>query len=687
MDSFIHSTQKEMQMFLGRNIREYRSSLAWSLVALALLLAPALAAQQEIQPPQITSISTDRGLAAPQQELTLNVHLTPHNEAAYNKAVEDLYTAGSPTYHHWFTDADFAKYAPSASEVETVKKELESHGLSVISVGSNNHSVRVRGSVSAVESAFNTQIHNFEREGKTFYANATPAKLTGPAASLVGSVSGLSSFALKSMAKVQVNPKTGKPRPMIPLAKAQASGLGQFFTNNCFRNPAAFDLTTQGASLPVGQYYGNVYNQGALICGWTPSQVQTHYGLTSTIQGGLDGTGQTIVLVDGPSDPTVADDLVGFAQVTGLPAITSSNFEIVYPDGQPSQLTLTQITNWDTEADLDIQWAHAIAPGAKIILMITPTQDWTEFEFAIQYAVEHHLGNVISNSYGFPELAWGAFTLKGFDQVLQAAAASGVAVNFSSGDSGDEGTGAPNAGGASYPASSSYVTSVGGTSIGIPDGTGFHTETGWGNNGAYLSFGATSVLDPPESAGFFYGSGGGESIFIVKPTWQYHLGIPGANRQQPDISAFADPDTGAVFVSGGFLGVVGGTSLSSPVFSAIWALADQKAGKSLGQAAPLIAHLPAGAVKDIVPLGSATNVAGTVFDSNGAIFYSADSLAAPLFTTTTYYSSVWDLGGGFDVVLTFGTDSSLTVAKGWDNVTGFGVPNGAAFINAAAAAK
>jgi len=84
-------------MFLGRNIREYRSSLAWSLVALALLLAPALAAQQEIQPPKITSISTDRGLAAPQQELTLNVHLTPHNEAAYKQAVEDLYTTGSRT--------------------------------------------------------------------------------------------------------------------------------------------------------------------------------------------------------------------------------------------------------------------------------------------------------------------------------------------------------------------------------------------------------------------------------------------------------------------------------------------------------------------------------------------------------------------------------------------------------------
>jgi subtilase family serine protease len=674
-------------MILGRNVREYRSSFAWSLVALAFLFAPALRAQQEIQTPAIVAASTDRGLAAPQQEITLTVHLTPHNKAVYDQAVEDLYTPGSPTYHHWFSDADFAKYAPTAAEVETVKRELESHGLSVISVGANNDSLRVRGPVSGVESAFSTQIHNFEREGKTFYANATVAKLTGPASSLVSSVSGLSSFAMKPMYKLQVNPKTGKPRPTIPVAKAEASGLSQFFTNVCFKPAAPFTFTTAGASLPVGQYFGNVYDQGTLECGWTPAAIQGHYGVQDGYKSGLDGTGETIVILDGPTDPSVKDDLIAFSKATGLPPITSSNFQIIYPDGVPTQFTLQQVTNWDTEADLDIQWSHAIAPGAKIILLITPTQDWTEFEFALQYAAQNKLGNVISNSYGLPEATWGAFTLQGFDAVLQKLAASGIAVNFSSGDSGDVGFGDPNAGGASFPASSSFVTSVGGTSIGIPNGSGGKQEVGWGNNGTFLSFATDFVLDPPESIGLLGGSGGGGSIFITKPTWQYHLGIPGGKRQQPDISAFADPFTGAIFVSGGFFGVVGGTSLSSPVFSAIWTLADQKAGQALGQAGPLIAHLPAGAVKDIVPLGSPTNVAGTVFDSNGATFYSADTLLAPLFNTTTYFSSVWDLGGGEDLVLSFGTDTSLTTTPGWDNVTGFGVPNGATFIDAAAAAK
>lgn len=671
------------------SLRKYRSSLAWTLAAAGLLLSPALRAQKEIAPPKIVELSKDYGLASPQQEMTLTVHLNPHNADAYDQAVDALYTPGSPSYHHWLTASDFAKYAPSASEVATVKKELEAHGLAVISTGADNDSLRVRGPVSAVESAFHTQIHTYQRAGKTFYANATPAQLAGEAASLVHSVSGLSSFGMKPMLKYQLNPKTGKPRGKIAVAKAASGGLSAFFTDDCFQSAAPVTLTTDGAALPVGNYFGNIYVQNpALVCGWTPQQVRAHYGLGSVIAGGLDGTGQTIVILDGPSDPTVQADLVSFSQVTGLPPITSSNFQIVYPDGVPSQLELTEVTNWDDEADLDIQWAHAIAPGAKIILMITPTEDWTEFEYAIQYATKHKLGNVISNSYGYPELAWGAFTLQGFDAVLKKAAASGIAVNFSSGDGGDDGTGAPNVGGDSYPASSSYATSIGGTSIGLPNPSGGTKEVGWGNNLSFLSYASNFVLDPPEGLGFYGGSGGGESIFIPRPSWQKGHGLPGTNRQQPDISAVADPYTGAIFVFDGFLYSIGGTSLASPVFSAIWTLADQKAGTALGQAAPLIINLPAGGpVKDITPLSSPTNVAGVVFDSNGATYYSSDSLLAPLFTTTAYYSAVWNVGGGEDLDLSFGTDSSLTVTKGWDNVTGWGAPNGVTFINAAAAAK
>jgi subtilase family serine protease len=667
------------------------STQRWILVASfasALFASASLHAQTEIAKPRVAEISADHGPLQPLQQINFTVHLNAHNQAAFDSAVEALYTPGSSTYHQWLTEKDLAQYAPTAADVEAVKKELEGHGLAIVSVSPDNFSIRVRGTTGSVESAFQTQIHEFERQGKTFHANVTPARLAGTAGALVHGVTGLTNFQMRPYVKFQVDPKTGKKRTSLAPARATATGgWSGVATNACFQSATSISLTTQGASLPVGQYYGNIYSQPTnLICSWTPAQIETHYGIDAAIKQGLDGTGQTIVIVDGPADGTqLTADLKQFATLSGLPAITSSNFKVLYPDGQPTPLSL-QVDNWQDEASLDVEWAHAIAPKANIVIEIMPTEDWDEFEFAIDYARQNKLGKVISNSYGYPEALFGAATVNGFEQVLKKAAAAGLAVNFSTGDGGDEGTGAPNAGGQSYPATSAYVTAIGGTSIGIPNGNAAGAEVGWGNNATYLSFGATSVVDPPDSLGNIGGAGGGESTFISKPSWQ--KSFSGTGRLEPDISAVADPYTGVVFVENGqALAGIGGTSLSSPIFSAIWALADQKAGASLGQAAPLLAKLPAKSITDIVPFSSATNVAGIVFDTTGSHYYSSDALLAPLYTTTQYYSAAWDLGSGEYVDLSFGTDTTLTVATGWDNVTGWGIPNGVTFINAAAKGK
>jgi len=612
-----------------------------------------------------------------------------HNQAAFDKAVEALYTPGSPTYHQWMSESEIARYAPTPAEVETVKKELQSHGLSVLSVSSDNLSIRARGPASSVESAFQTQIHEFERQGKVFHANVAPAKLAGPASSLIHGVTGLTSFSMRPYVKSQVDPRTGKARTITRLPAARitntAGGFDAIATNQCFTSPSSVTLTTSGASLPTGVYFGNNYDNSSLICSWTPAQLQAHYGLDKAYQQGLDGTGQTIVVIDGPVDGVqLASDLKQFSSLTGLPATNSSNFQILYPDGKPTQLAINAF-GWQIEASIDVEWVHAMAPKAKIIIEDMPSQDWDEFEYAIDYVREHKLGNIISNSYGFPEALFGSFTVQGFEQVLKKAAAAGIAVNFATGDAGDQGTGSPSGGGQAFPATSEFVTAVGGTSIGIPNGTAKGAEVGWGNNAAILSFAVDSVLDPPFMLGNLGGSGGGESTFIAKPAWQ--KSFKGTGRQEPDISALGDPYTGAVLVEDGVPQAGwGGTSLACPIFSAIWALANQKAGKSLGQAAPLLSTLPAGSINDVIPVSSPADVAGVVFDSGGAIFYPSDILLAPLFTTTQYFSAFWNLGGEY-VDISFGTDTSLTVTKGWDNVTGWGVPNGLSFINAAAKAK
>jgi subtilase family serine protease len=165
--------------------------------------------------------------------------------------------------------------------------------------------------------------------------------------------------------------------------------------------------------------------------------------------------------------------------------------------------------------------------------------------------------------------------------------------------------------------------------------------------------------------------------------------LPGKGRQTPDISALADPYTGVpiVITSNGKQVVevgVGGTSLASPIFTAIWAIANQKAGHPLGQAAPTIAAHKS-AADDVLPLSSPTNVAGTIFDKNGSTCYSATALFSGLIEGNTgFTSAVWDLGSSTDVDFGFGIDSSLTVGSGWDNATGFGTFHGLTFINAVA---
>src|SRR5262249_8084849 len=177
------------------------------------------------------------------------------------------------------------------------------------------------------------------------------------------------------------------------------------------------------------------------------------------------------------------------------------------------------------------------------------------------------------------------------------------------------------------------------------------------------------------------GAGAAASLTFAKPAFQ--AGLPGSVRLVPDIAFLADPQTGVEIIEtvGGQLsvGTIGGTSLACPMFSALMSIAAQKAGHGLGQAAPLVYNLPAGAVTDGLPVGSRNSVTGVIDGTP----ISADALAAPLDGTTVYFSTIYNSpsSGRWDV-LTFGTDTSLRTAVGWDNVTGVGTPNGKAFVDA-----
>lgn len=676
------------------NIRISVAKASWT--AAALLAVPAFAiisahAQSELRVartsnvPKIVGLAEDQGRVDLRKQQTLTILLKLHNEDEFNKTVESLYDPASPKFHQWLTDKDLEKYAPTAAELESVKKELTGHGFSVVSSDPHNFSLRVSGTTTAAEEAFQTQLRTFAYQGRTFQAHTTEAKLTGAAGNLIGSVVGLDRHAVRPLLTVASNPKTGKPLSKKILKKSDlGSTILSSITPRAIYPPTTVTYTTPGAALPVATYTGAVYDPDpSLIVSYTPVQLQEYYGLSSLIKQGYDGHGQTIALVEAYGYDAAEADANTAATIFGLPALNSSNFTTIYPEGKPLNPQAADLTGWTGEIALDIQSAHAIAPGAKIAVVASSGQDNEDQAASLLYIISHKVANTVSSSWeNDDEIIAGAEEETLFNTVLKIGAASGISFQFSSGDGGDLGLGTP-LGSVGVPSNSPYAVAVGGTSAFNNANATLPLTAGWGNNISYID--SYGPFDPPFSF-FNGGAGGGESLFYAKPSWQKAL--PGTGRQVPDVSALADPFTGVVIIytSDGVQYAeagVGGTSLASPIFTAIWSIADQYNGSPLGLASVAASKLKPGQIRDVLPTTSLTpnNVAGTITDSSGSTYYSPASLYdGLLYGNTGFTSAIWPLDSNDAVAISFGTDSSLTVTKGWDNVTGYGEPNGLPFI-------
>jgi subtilase family serine protease len=530
--------------------------------------------------------------------------------------------------------------------------------------------------------------------------------LTGAAGNLVAATVGLERHQAHPQLTIAKDPLTGKPLAQEPLATAQGSG-GIFFnlTGTPLTGPSHFTLKPLWLHLPLpdpcpasppsfctyANYDGPAYDINfAQFVSYTPKELQDHYGLTSLIGQGTDGRGQTIALLEAFGYANAEADANAAASVFGLPPLTADNFKVVYPEGPPLNPNAAELVGWNFEIALDIQAAHAIAPGAKIIEVASAGQDNEDQIASLEYILRHRLANIVSCSWeNDAEIISGAAEELAFNSVLQRMAAAGISVQFSSGDSGDLGLGSP-VGAVSVPSNSPYATAVGGTSILNDPLGGADIVTGWGTNVELLED-TLQVFNPPLAFGFFGGAGGGESQFYAKPSWQSSL--PGTGRQVPDVSALADPLTGfpIVVTSNGTqlaLAGVGGTSLAAPIFSAIWSLAQQYNHENLGFAAPAIARLKQGQITDVVDTSDLTpySLSGTIYDLTGSKFYSSSDIfkgTSPAIAEPNYLVAITPLHClHCAFAITFGADTSLTVGPGWDNVTGFGQPNGLPFIQA-----
>ncbi|MGA7925542.1 MAG: S53 family peptidase [Candidatus Sulfotelmatobacter sp.] len=619
------------------------------------------------------------GPAGPSDTIEITVWLNVHNRQQLDAVADDLYDPSSPHYRAWLKFSQIAAdYAPTAEEAKTVVEFLSAHKLSIVLADPHNFFVKARGTVAQVSATFRVELSNFEVKGKVIRANTSDPYIEGAAAPLVHLVSGLSNQQSEIAPVEKYSPSSTSSSSVKSLAAG--SSPSNFFSSNCFHAPITESVTTEG-ELPAATYSGNLYDSTNIGgCGYTPPEIHTAYNLSALYKAGYNGKGQTVVIFEICNTDTIQSDANAFSAQFGLPALSSANFSVIeYPVPAPCDLP-------DIEEELDVEWVHAIAPGANIVVLVTPNIETNagfaqDVDVAILYATANHLGNVISMSYGTPEFVIAPADLDQTNLIIELAAASGISVDISSGDSGDYTDALPGITPAvSYPASSQYATAVGGTTLALNGSNAIKWQAGWGTNTNLLDDQGL-VSDPP--VGFFFGgSGGGPSSIFGKPSFQNKL--PGSARLLPDIAWIGDPFTGVVIAitdNGIYPPLewfpIGGTSVACPMFSGLWAIANQEAGTALGQAARYLYSMPASTITDIVPVGSSTNVTGSVTDEFGTTAYSASELAQPLDNTTVFYDALWNvpLNQGTVLLVTFGTDTHLQTAPGWDDVTGVGVPN------------
>jgi subtilase family serine protease len=324
---------------------------------------------------------------------------------------------------------------------------------------------------------------------------------------------------------------------------------------------------------------------------YSPQEIRTAYGLNKLIDAGMVGSGQTIVLIESFGSPTVAADLQTFDQDYGLPDPPS--LKVLAPLGTvPFDPNDSTQVGWAFETTLDVQWAHAIAPGAAIVVLTSPVAEtegvegMPEFLALERYALDHHLGKIISQSWGATENtlldAAGRRVLADFSDLYARARREHVTVLASTGDSGSSNVGLdgvtvypfPTV---NFPASSPLVTAVGGTSLYADTAGKYQSETVWDE----VAIGGGA-------------GGGGISQVFREPEYQTEA-LPnrvqrqlGQKRGLPDISYNADPYT-PILVYVGFLGpdnagyyFIGGTSEGAPQWAGIVADLNQYAGRPFG---------------------------------------------------------------------------------------------------------
>jgi subtilase family serine protease len=321
-----------------------------------------------------------------------------------------------------------------------------------------------------------------------------------------------------------------------------------------------------------------------------PDQIRNAYGFQPLLDRGLTGAGRTIVIIDAYGSDTIQSDLDAFDAYFGVAPTTVDQ---IFPDGPPSPTSVENRFGWKGETTLDVEWAHAIAPGATIDLVVAKSNDDADILSATQYVADHNLGDVVSQSFGEAEQCMDPALLRAQHALFQRMTAQRITLLASSGDSGAAqpgcNPGQPAFKAASTPASDPNVTGVGGTDLTATRPTGDATQHEVTPGGQYVS---ETVWN--EGAG--RAGGGGISVVYPRPIYQALAVRDSRMREVPDVAYSAsaahavlavltlDPDEAVLFgvPPGTFFFGFSGTSVGSPNWAGLIALSDQLAHGRVG---------------------------------------------------------------------------------------------------------
>ncbi|HTQ57348.1 MAG TPA: protease pro-enzyme activation domain-containing protein [Bryobacteraceae bacterium] len=469
-------------------------------------------------------LGADQGRIDPAFEmpyLMLVLRPSAAQQADLDRLLEQQQDPASPEYHRWLTPEQYAdRFGAEQADVDKMLSWLAQQGLTVKSVARGRNAIVFRGAAAQVESAFGTQIHRYLVNGVSHYANATEPSIPAAMSGVVSAIHGLHDFHLHPMARRSLRPRDNL-----------------------------------GSSHQLG-----------------PDDIATIYDISPLYHAGINGSGQKIV-VAGDVEVNLSD-IEQYRNNFGLPANDPQTM-LVPGNVNPGTCNPSDASCDLDEADLDLELSGSVARDAKILFVYAPN-----VLDAVQYAIDQNLAPVISLSYGDCELQTSRSDALTFQSWATQANTEGITWFAASGDAGaadcfggtDPATN--NSISVDMPASVPQVTGIGGTEFNEGGGTYWSTVNSATNSSA-LSYIPEVAWNDSGTDGTPTATGGGLSVYFTKPSWQTGTPADGA-RDVPDVSISGSADRdGYVIVSGGKLGIIGGTSVGPPQFAGVAALLNQ----------------------------------------------------------------------------------------------------------------